>query len=108
MKCTNNLKQLAIACHTYHDSLKYFPPGAQYFNNDFSNPWSCHYDKGSWLVFTLPYMEQDNLYKRFPYRDYFNSANPSDPLNDSVDLALAAGALPATLPYLRCPSDGDL
>src|SRR5438128_2599199 len=54
MKCSNNLKQLGIACHMYHDANQKFPPGG-YFN------WS---EQGTWLVYTLPYMEQDNLYKR--------------------------------------------
>src|SRR5437763_3744278 len=61
IKCSNNLKQLALACHNYHDVYQLFPPGAQYFNNAFSNPWNCHYDKGSWLVFALPFVEQDPL-----------------------------------------------
>src|SRR3989442_11564049 len=61
MKCSNNLKQFALACHSYHDVNGLFPPGG------YSNPqgWDGWYSgqKGTWVVFTLPYMEQDNLFK---------------------------------------------
>jgi prepilin-type processing-associated H-X9-DG protein/prepilin-type N-terminal cleavage/methylation domain-containing protein len=107
IKCSNNLKQLSLACHAYHDVYHHFPPGATYFNDSFSNPWDCHYDKGSWLVATLPFMEQDNLYNQIPYKDYFNSANSGgDPKNNSIYSAVQAGVLPRQLPYGRCPSDG--
>jgi prepilin-type N-terminal cleavage/methylation domain-containing protein/prepilin-type processing-associated H-X9-DG protein len=106
IQCTNNLKQLALACHAYNSVYHHLPPGGDYFNGGYTNPWDCHYDKGSWLVATLPYMEQDNLYNQIPYRSYFNSATPSDPNNNSIYLAVQAGALPHTLPYGRCPSDG--
>jgi prepilin-type N-terminal cleavage/methylation domain-containing protein/prepilin-type processing-associated H-X9-DG protein len=109
-ECANNLKQLSLACHTYVDIHKVLPPGAQYFNTDFSNPWSCHYDKGSWLVKTLPFMEQDALFNLIPDLEVF-TWGPTDPLgandphNDSIGEAVASGALPVKLPYLRCPSD---
>lgn len=53
----NNLKQLAIAMHNYHDANGAFPPAAIY-------------DKDgkallSWRVLILPYIEQDNLYRQF-------------------------------------------
>src|SRR5438132_13056503 len=57
MKCANNLKQFGIACHLYHDTLKIFPPGAKTIP---TGNWNG--DKGSWLVLTLPYMEQDALF----------------------------------------------
>src|SRR5438874_9891675 len=62
MKCANNLKQFGIACHLYHDTNKVFPPGAK------TIPY-LQGDKGSWLVLTLPYMEQDVLFQQFPKRD---------------------------------------
>src|SRR2546423_4253363 len=67
MKCQNNLKQLGLAMHSYHDVNNIFPPGGRIVTNkpggvdDSNNWWDA--DKGSWLVYTLPYMEQDNLFK---------------------------------------------
>src|SRR5947209_11141178 len=53
MKCGNNLKQIGIACHAYHDANGYMPPGGW-------NPWG---PEGSWPCRILPYVEQDNLAK---------------------------------------------
>src|SRR5260370_41586649 len=54
-QCSNNLKQLGLACHNYHDVNKAFPKG---------NVGTWGNDHGSWMFLVLPYMEQDNLYKR--------------------------------------------
>jgi len=53
MQCSNNLKQLGIAMHTFNDTYNHFPVGQA---ND---------DNGQWGFMTvlLPYFEQDNLYK---------------------------------------------
>src|SRR5207244_6843238 len=59
MKCTNNLKQLALAVHTYFDANASFPPGG-YLNPDWaaddSGAWNgqggWQPDKGSWLFYT--------------------------------------------------------
>src|SRR6516165_3903805 len=64
MKCANNLKQLGLACHMYLDTYKFFPPGAKVLP-----PGDWNGDKGSWLMLTLPYMEQDALYKQIPSPD---------------------------------------
>src|SRR5947209_2754794 len=65
LKCSNNLKQFGLACHSYHDVNQFFPPGGRfsYIQGDFEATWNMDWnaDKGSWLVYTLPYMEQDNL-----------------------------------------------
>jgi prepilin-type N-terminal cleavage/methylation domain-containing protein/prepilin-type processing-associated H-X9-DG protein len=105
LKCQNNLKQFGLACHNFHDTVGTFPPGGggipivpqtdAWFT---VNPWTG--DKGSWLVFTLPYMEQTSLYNQLP--------NINNPMQDSIFTALGSGILPVGLPYLRCPSDNAL
>jgi prepilin-type N-terminal cleavage/methylation domain-containing protein/prepilin-type processing-associated H-X9-DG protein len=82
MSCRNNLKQLGLACHAYHDSNSLFPPGGT----------GAGPDAGSWLVYILPYLEQEPLYEQI--RRFATIAD-----------AAAAGVLPRKLPYGRCPSD---
>jgi prepilin-type N-terminal cleavage/methylation domain-containing protein/prepilin-type processing-associated H-X9-DG protein len=64
MKCSNNLKQLGLALHTYHDTNNRFPFGGE-CGTGLPSPgdgdWTV--DRGTWLVFILPYMEGDNLFK---------------------------------------------
>src|SRR5262245_23286035 len=80
MKCSNHLKQLGLACHNYHDVQGNFPPGGLFATGaivgDFETNWNMDWnaDKGSWLVYTLPYMEQDNLFKKFPPLNYYNAS----------------------------------
>jgi hypothetical protein len=53
----NNLKQLGLAMHNYHDANGRFPPQATYNKN--GKPLL------SWRVLILPYIDQENLYKQF-------------------------------------------
>jgi len=57
MKCSNNLKQFGLALHNYHDTNGLFPPGGLNYG---SGDWSD--ERGSWLVYILPYMEQSGMY----------------------------------------------
>jgi len=52
-QCTNNLKQIALAVHNYHDTYKVFPIGN----------WTTAY--GTWLVSLLPFIEQQALADRY-------------------------------------------
>lgn len=75
-QCKNNLKQLGLACHNYHDVYNQFP--MNWFNGqneaqpDPSNP---RYNNSSWAwtVMALPYIEQKGLYDQIS--QYFNVAN---------------------------------
>ncbi|MFM7151609.1 MAG: DUF1559 domain-containing protein, partial [Gemmataceae bacterium] len=64
-------------------------------------------DRGSWLVYTLPYLEQDSLFKRIP--SGITSINQPIPAGvpDMNGYFYAGGndALRKPLPYIRCPSD---
>jgi prepilin-type N-terminal cleavage/methylation domain-containing protein/prepilin-type processing-associated H-X9-DG protein len=95
LQCANNLKQLALACVTYHDGNGQFPPGGRFLTRSGLPPAPGNGDKGTWLVYTLPYMEQENLFRQIP--------NLNQPDYDSIG---NCPALPTTLPYGRCPSDG--
>jgi len=59
--CTNNLKQLALALHNYHDAYKCFPVGAIDYGGQ-----TTHY---GWGAFILPYVEQKPLYDALPVND---------------------------------------
>jgi len=49
--CSNNLKQLGLACHTFLEQKRTFPPGAVGFNHDYS-----------WIVMILPGIEEQRVY----------------------------------------------
>src|SRR5262245_10686317 len=72
-KCTNNLKQIGLALHSYHDANNYFPPGyvdgntskkatdpAYTPDNDVGPGWG-------WAAFLLPYLEQNNVYSQINF-----------------------------------------
>ena len=56
IKCTNNLKQCALALHNYHDSYNKFPPG-YYYNHD-GPPVG---QEMFFLMYILPFIEQGNI-----------------------------------------------
>jgi prepilin-type N-terminal cleavage/methylation domain-containing protein/prepilin-type processing-associated H-X9-DG protein len=88
IKCVNNLKQMGLACHNYHDAQRSLPPGyvarVPYIDgaNDTAPGWG-------WAAFLLPYLEQDNLYRQI---------NFTQPVQSSA-------AAQVILPMFLCPSD---
>jgi type II secretory pathway pseudopilin PulG len=62
----NNLKQLGLACHNYHDTYGNFPPGVD--DNKFSAP-----------AHLLPFIEQDNLFKQIDF-----TKPTTDPANEAA------------------------
>jgi prepilin-type N-terminal cleavage/methylation domain-containing protein/prepilin-type processing-associated H-X9-DG protein len=87
IKCQNNLKQIGLALHTYHDVNGKFPVG---FKAGAS--WA-------WPVWVLPGIEQRNLY---------NQINPngrtfSTVMNSTTDIAL----LRTQIPTFICPADNN-
>lgn len=58
--CKNNVKQLALALHNYHETYSTFPQGQ-------SKDFNSHCCGGNWRVHILPFIEQENLYKQTDY-----------------------------------------
>jgi prepilin-type N-terminal cleavage/methylation domain-containing protein/prepilin-type processing-associated H-X9-DG protein len=91
-ECSNNLKQLALAVISYADNnRKELPPGG-YYNWD---------QRGTWMVYTLPYMEQAPLYARATQA----AGGPLKRVPNSVGIAWNVFVQGKNLPYARCPSD---
>jgi prepilin-type N-terminal cleavage/methylation domain-containing protein/prepilin-type processing-associated H-X9-DG protein len=92
-QCVNNLKQLGLALHNYHDTFRQFPPG--YLSK--VGPGGTDDDQGpgwGWAARILPYLEQTNL---------FNEINWNKDITDPAN----ASARVTELTALLCPSDGN-
>jgi prepilin-type N-terminal cleavage/methylation domain-containing protein len=62
MKCQNNLKQIGIAVHGYHDAIGYLPAWGFDFNPaPAGNPYGAQTEGHSAFSLILPYIEQQNL-----------------------------------------------
>ncbi len=73
MKCSNNLKQLGLALHNYHDANQCFPPGRL---KTAPVAGQTAVDYHGWIAYILPYIEQGNLARGYrldlPYKDPAN------------------------------------
>lgn len=83
-QCSNNLKQIGLGLHNYHDTNKTFPSG--------------HIINHGWMVttFLLPFVEQSSLYDQLNTRDFMD-------LSDPAKLALTRTVLSGYL----CPSSDE-
>jgi prepilin-type N-terminal cleavage/methylation domain-containing protein/prepilin-type processing-associated H-X9-DG protein len=67
-QCTNNLKQIGLALHSYHDANNSFPPG--YIDGNKNRNSTPDNDVGpgwAWASFLLPYIEQGNVYNQINF-----------------------------------------
>ena len=101
-QCEDNLHNLALAMHNFHDVNHQFPYGVEY---------KYPYYYWSWIAQILPYIEQDNVYKMadtwartptnpeqyrwWPWGGFW--MNPQTPANP---------ALGVMLKIIQCPADG--
>src|SRR5438270_2472785 len=93
LQCQNNLKQIGLALHGYHDTYKFFPPGYVDRNTDPNSTPDNDVGPGwGWAAFLLPYVEQDNVYKQI---------NFSQPVGTGVNAPISLLALAV----YQCPAD---
>ena len=101
-QCRNNLKQLGLALHAYHETNGIFPPGSIGWATDGRYAWreadnGPPYQGTSWMLMILPYIGESNLYDQWnfgktPYHG--TSTTVTNPFN--VDI-----------PAFYCPSRRD-
>lgn len=89
-QCSNNLKQLALATHGFHDSYGAFPPARLILDAPRSpNNWGTliGMDEPSWLVRLMPFVEQTALHQQWDeYQTY--GLSPQSARNQAVPIFL--------------------
>ncbi len=112
--CKNNLKQLALALHNYHEAFGQFAPGSTWFGSggpsaaatpDQSQPsgdgdamFTNKQYNANWVMMLLPYIEQGQLYNLYqPNLPLILTGGTPTTSNNQVVKAKIAGLL--------CPSD---
>ncbi len=106
-QCANNLRQAGLACLNYESAFQHFPPGLNVPINQGSGSFftgqanrmglsqpAINGKFGSWMVWVLPFMEQNNLFDQLDLnrREYANARGEN---------SAAANVVPTFL----CPSD---
>ena len=72
-QCKNNMKQIGLALHNYHDTFSMFPSleiQTAAFMNGSSNSWGGH--AGNWLSLMLPYIDQAPVYNKINFETSWN------------------------------------
>jgi len=103
--CLNNLKQIGIALHNYHDSKKVLPPGAP---SDIP-PWTDRVSGGwgsGWMVLILPYLDQSPIMSAWTYAYPSSAGSATLTYGYSAKYNVLNRALinNITIPVYRCPS----
>ena len=99
-QCKNNMKQLGLALHNYHDTHSRFPPGASMEGVSGSCPDVAYANhRAPYSVLILPFMDQANLYNKFNFSQTFgiNYEIPGSATNDPLQKS--------TVTAFLCPSD---
>jgi len=65
IQCANNLKQLGLACHNFHDTYGWLPPSRLVPTQTYPGLGSVTSPHCSWAVLLMPFLEQDNAYRQF-------------------------------------------
>jgi prepilin-type N-terminal cleavage/methylation domain-containing protein/prepilin-type processing-associated H-X9-DG protein len=92
-QCVNNLHQIGVALHDYHDSNNRLPPGYVDGNTDPNSTPDNDVGPGwGWAAYMLPYIEQDNVYRQI---------NFSAPVGAGVNAQISV----QPLKVFQCPSD---
>jgi type II secretory pathway pseudopilin PulG len=96
IQCTNQIKQVSLACHSHHQSKGFFPFGRKY----------DYWDTYTWTQMVLPFIEQQNVYDGYwtlPQSGFVKSyPGPNGPIGDDAKLRESRHAKIATY---YCPSD---
>lgn len=97
-QCRNNLKQIALALHNYHDVSNCFPMAQQRAGHRDGNLASANGGNGfAWTTFILPYVDGANIYNQFDFNEPIMQTG-----NAIAENNMAVARTPVS--WARCPS----
>ena len=76
MSCTNNLKQIALSSHNYESTIGFLPPGQLGASPRVGSTGFFDAQLFGSVVFLLPYMEEENLFKRLSITTSLDAKGP--------------------------------
>jgi len=110
MSCSNNLKQMGLALHNYHDTNGILPSAGCADGKPFSGgPWTLNGEGTNWSIYILPYIEQGNVFNKLTFngdsgwtddQNQTPAGGQTSSAKNNVTLINSAG-----LKLYRCPSD---
>ncbi len=89
VQCRNNLKQIGLAMHSYHDANQSLPPGYR-ATGTYTDGSTDTAPGWGWGAYLLPYIEQDNLYRQ---------------INFNLPVQNAPAVAQTVIKVYLCPSD---
>ncbi len=98
-QCRQNLHQIGVALHNYHNTYKRFPIGSgthAYGNNGF---------RKNWIMLLLPFIEESNLYNSINWDQVRSVANGLSNYNTGTGKVTYDAFTSADIPVMLCPSD---
>jgi prepilin-type N-terminal cleavage/methylation domain-containing protein/prepilin-type processing-associated H-X9-DG protein len=95
-QCVNNLKQLGLAVHNYHQTNNAFPPSNMFLGPTADLGWGWN---ATWGVILLPNLEQSAMYNAYNFSVSANDGGTSTVMNSTVTYSVLA--------YMLCPSDNQ-
>ena len=89
VQCVNQLKQIGLGLHNYHDGKHAFPPG-YLATGSYSDGFTDTAPGWGWAAFLLPYIEQDNVFRQ---------------INISLPVQSSPAAVQTVISVFLCPAD---
>lgn len=100
-QCKNNLKQIGLALHNYHDVYNTFPPSEIHTRAFLASAGSSWSDQTSnYAVFLMPYIDQANTYNQIDFTLKYNATT-----NATGGAVGNRAALGQAYPAYLCPSN---
>jgi prepilin-type N-terminal cleavage/methylation domain-containing protein/prepilin-type processing-associated H-X9-DG protein len=100
-QCTNNIKQLGLALHNFHDKHRRFPPGCTNGLPPFGTASGMRWGP-SWMVYILPGLELNTIAQKWNWS--WSYTNPKSLIGSDTDPSTSIPPNPPMFSVFECPS----